>query len=59
MKALDDGEKTLDGDNEINTSESKLIDISKRAMGLLVFKDPLTCGIPKYTAMVSDEAGND
>jgi len=54
MKALDDGEKTFDGDNEINTSESKMINISKKAMGLLVFKDPLTCGIPKYTAMVSD-----
>ena len=38
---------------------SKLIDISKRAMGLLVFKDPLACGIPKYTAMVTDCSWND
>ena len=35
---LDDGEKTFDGDNEINTSESKMINISKKAMGLLVFR---------------------
>ena len=56
MKALDNGEKTLDGENEVNTSESKIMDISKRAMGLLVFKHPLTCGIPEYTAMVSDDS---
>ena len=56
MKGLDSGDKDEFGNDGVSTSEHKMIEISKKAMGLLVFKHPATCGLPRYENMVSNSS---